>query len=45
MAGRPDPRITEWPMPRTVESETLPLYPGDKIKKRKGESDFYEKCT
>ncbi len=45
MAGRPDPRITEWPIPRTVESETLPLYPSVMIKKRKDGSDFYEICT
>lgn len=35
MAGRPDPRITKWQMPKTVESEALPLYTSYKIKKER----------
>jgi len=40
MAGKPDPRITEWPMPGTVKSEALPLYLSVQKLKRKSESDF-----
>jgi hypothetical protein len=37
MAGKPDPRITEWPRPGAVESRTLSICPG---KNKNTKSDF-----